>query len=142
MVRIYSVGCEGSNMMKRKLHSTVIMISNHTYQIQAIFVKWFILPVWEIAKVERGGPKTTFLHPPLTFPISQRVLKIFYSFLVQIISIFYSWFRARYAPEYSEDSKKKTSKMMKIENFHIFKYIYSVCKRLQSKSFCEFKFFG
>ena len=32
----------------------------------------------------------TVLHTPLTFPISQRVLKIFYSFLVQIISIFYS----------------------------------------------------
>ena len=50
------------------------------------------LPVWEIAKVERGGPKTAVLDPPLTFPISQRVLKIFYSFLVQIISIFYSGF--------------------------------------------------
>ena len=87
----------------------------------------------------------TVLHTPLTFPISQRVLKIFYSFLVQIISIFYSGFISNEifgAPEYSEDSKKKTSKMMKIENFHIFKYIYSVCKRLQSKSFCEFKFFG
>ena len=34
----------------------------------------------------------TVLHTPLTFPISQRVLKIFYSFLVQIISIFYSGF--------------------------------------------------
>ena len=59
----------------------------------------------------------TVLHTPLTFPISQRVLKIFYSFLVQIISIFYSGFifnkilaaraSARYVPE---DSKKKTPK--------------------------------
>ena len=52
----------------------------------------YLLPVWEIAKVERGGSKTAYLYPPLTFPISQRVLKIFYSFLVQIISIFYSGF--------------------------------------------------
>ena len=39
-----------------------------------------------------GGKKTHVFYPPLTFPISQRVLKIFYSFLVQIISIFYSGF--------------------------------------------------
>ena len=32
--------------------------------------------------------------------------------------------------------------MMKIQNFHIFKHIYSVCKRLQLKSFCEFEYLG
>ena len=84
----------------------------------------------------------TVLHTPLTYPISQRVLMIFHSFLMQIISIFIpdsfpikflarAHFRARYAPEYSENSKKKTLK--KDENWNFLRFQIHL-QRLQIKA--------
>ena len=81
------------------------------------------LPVWEIAKVAKGVPKTAILGTPLTFNVFQRVLQILHSFLVQIASIFYGESISEEisgAPKYIEGLLQKQLK----NDFHRFLAVF------------------